>query len=70
MQEWIVIDQFGNMIAQGFMINDQQNFMRKLFQTLVLKRKASKITTLQLTHLTYSSFSDIMFILFLVFSDY
>ena len=35
MQEWIVVDQFGNVIAQVFMINNQQNFMQKIFQTLV-----------------------------------
>lgn len=52
MQEWIVVDQFGNVIAQGFYDKQSAEFYAETIQTLVLKRKASKITTLQLTHLT------------------
>ncbi len=35
MQEWIVVDQFGNMIAQGFYDKQSAEFSLKIFQMQV-----------------------------------
>ncbi|WP_449459401.1 hypothetical protein [Streptococcus suis] len=41
MQEWIVVDQFGNQIAGPFLTNSQQNFLRKTFQMQVWNARSN-----------------------------